>query len=744
MASSVNSLLSIGNGALFGSQTALQTTGNNIANVNTAGYSRQTVRFEAWPSLDYQPGQMGQGVRAAEVMRHFDKFVERSYLNSFSTQNRWSAMAEQMRSVESVFNESTGLGINNLLSEFWNGWEKLTQFPDDMAAREALIGKAQNLVESMRTAGYTMGNIRDRVDGMISEQIDTANSLMEEIASLNRQINMHSAPGNNPNSLLDLRDQKVRELSAIIDVDVIDKGDGNYIVNTKAGHTLVDGTESFKLNFGSGGVYQEPRPYTEFDGTVGYNGTDGYEYTLEFVDPATVGTPAYPGGNGNAAGSLGNAQYRVSLDGGRTWIKDENGNDKLFTARDLNSPGGDPNNVKDLDIYFQAGTNNNFHVGDKFVIVPKSNLEWVTPTGGPMNISPQQYADGTDNYYRATGGSLGGLFMFRDYQLSDTEDQFDMFAQELIWQVNRIHSQGSGLENLQSVLGSYSVANSGVAMGADNSGLIWKDKLQEGNFTIALYDQNGNPMVANPGSEAGLKINFDPTSTAAYTTSGPPPRTVQAGSLEALVDMINNATFVDANGVTQTMGDYVTASIVNNQLKLDTNMTTNAGGTFGVGNDTSGVLAGMGINTFFTGTNGRDIAVNSDIVQNHNLINAAHINGAAEANRGDATIAKQIADLAKNTVEFSNWNGRKTTQTLGNFYGSLVSSVGSKTQVSEFQQATTTVVANELEDRQSEVAGVNLDEEMTNLIRFQSSYKAAAKLITTADQMLQTIIGLKQ
>ncbi|MDR1124686.1 MAG: flagellar hook-associated protein FlgK [Deltaproteobacteria bacterium] len=722
MATSLNALMGIGTGALFASQTALQTTGNNVANVNTVGYSRQYVRLETMPSLDYAPGQIGQGVRAAEVLRHFDKFVERNYLNKLSEQKRWEAQSSQLSSLESIFNESTGLGVGSALQDFYASWEKLSQFPDDLAARSNLISKTQTLTQILHTAGQSMASMYDRIDGLVADDVANANTLIQKIADLNRQINMHSEPGkNNPNSLLDQRDQLVRQLSALIDVDVIDKGEGNYIVNMKGGFTLVDGVENFELYYGGSTAFKTPTPNSVFNGSIEYSGQDGYEYTVEFVQ----------------AGTLGNddAMFRVSLDGGKTWMKDENGNDKLFTARET----GHEVQVKDLGIYFShgsGGTGDNFIVGDRFTIVPKSTLYWIEPTIGPINVSPQAFMDGTENSSRAIGGSIGGNLMFRDYNLTEVRDQLDKFAETLIWEVNRLHSQGAGLQMHNGIRGQYGTAHSDVSLMRDDSGLFWKERLQAGNFSVGIYDSDGNQVIGNPGSAHFVDVNFDPSSTDPYVTLGG--NTVEAGSLEALADLMNRqaANWTDGGGYP------ILTAVVTADNKLE--IQCRDGYTFGLGNDTTGLLAALGINTFFNGTTASDISVREEIVQDQNLLNAGHINGAGEANAGDAEIARLIAALQDSKVTVRNWNGVQSNQSISNYYGSIVSNVGGKSAGATFNRTSVTLVANELEDRQSEVAGVNLDEEMTNLIKFQSSYKAAAKLITTADQMLQTLLSLKQ
>jgi flagellar hook-associated protein 1 FlgK len=248
--------------------------------------------------------------------------------------------------------------------------------------------------------------------------------------------------------------------------------------------------------------------------------------------------------------------------------------------------------------------------------------------------------------------------------------------------------------------------------------------------------------MVDPGTQATLSINFDPNDHTPFTlTSG---KVVQAGSLEALCDAINNSVVTLQNGTPPPPPAPVyplEARIVDNRLQITSNYPQY---TFGLGNDTSGVLAALGINTYFKGTGPADIAVRTDLVLNKNLINAGHMNGAGESNTGDSQTASLIAQLADKRVNFAHWNGSVSNQSIGNYYGSIIANVGGKTANSEFQETSTTIVANELYDRQSEVSGVNLDEEMSNLIKFQASYKAAAKLITTADQMLQTLLSLKQ
>jgi flagellar hook-associated protein 1 len=124
-------------------------------------------------------------------------------------------------------------------------------------------------------------------------------------------------------------------------------------------------------------------------------------------------------------------------------------------------------------------------------------------------------------------------------------------------------------------------------------------------------------------------------------------------------------------------------------------------------------------------------------------INTGHINGAGEMNAGDNTTAAAIAALQNKAVSTRTVIEGTTRQTLGEYYSTLVAKAGSDTQAAKFNFEYQQALANDLRARQESVSGVNLDEEMTNLIKFQHAYTAAAKLITTAESMMQVLLGLK-
>ena len=703
----VNALLNIGNNALNATQVAINVTGNNIANVNTEGYSRQNVRFEEYAPMNFRPGQLGMGAYAAEITRQFNRFVENSFLDRYAFQNRWEEQQLVLSSAESLFNESNRVGINSSMSIFFQDWQQLSQRPDDMAVREALLADANNLTRMIRDTQNSLDAMQNEMDTYIQHSVSRANDLLDAIAKVNLQISStHTADSNNPNALYDQRDKLTRELATLVDVDIIDRGKGDFTIQTKHGDTLVQGDVAFKLAVLGPRSERNLTVNSAYQGDVIFSGQDSQEYTLEMVRGGNAGDDPPPA-------------FRVSLDGGKTWLRNDDGTELQVPVldTDLSTSETIRTRVKNLDISFSENTN--FSVGDRFQIVPKSGLYWVTPTRPPLNITPQVLSDGTDNTDRLVGGKLTSYFTVRDYNIGRYKDKMDAMANALIWEVNQVHSQGGGAKNLTATLGSYGVDFTDQALGLSDTGLEFSNRLKTNNINFTMFDSQGNSL----GIQA-LDFSFTPPGSGSFDPA--------VHTLEDVVQAINNNQFGNPP-------QSVQASIVNGRLSLN----APAGMSFAISSDTSGLAAALGINTFFNGSSAGDISIKEDIMQDASYINAGSINADGTITAGDNKTARAIADLSSKDVKISTtWEN--STQSLINYHAGAVGLVGSDMRNVKFNAEYNRTLANELDERSSAISGVNLDEEMTSLIKFQHSYTAAAKLITTADQMLQTVLGLKQ
>lgn len=694
--SGITSLLSMGAGALRANQAALQVTGNNISNVDTEGYSRQSVVLKDGQYVNTFTGQVGTGVVAQEVVRAHDKFVEAQYLTKVSARDRYQTLYNGLQSVQNLVNESNTDGLNTSLNKFFDDWGDLTTSPESAAVRQTLVDDTETLLSTLRSQADSMRQLEDQANQSIAAGVDQLNELAKDIADLNNQINQTQIDGkSNPNNLYDLRDVKLREMAGLVDISVVDNGKGNITVYTTAGQTVVDGVVAFDFKFEQGQTVRQLSPTSlgppVSDVQAYYDGADNDEYTLKVVSGGAVG---------------GGAAFQVSLDGGRTWLTNDDGTTAVYQAE----AAGSKVRVGDLDIWFAnvddptTPAADNLNVGDTFTLVPKKALYWYTTAGTAENITPQQYADGTDNTRRLTGGALAGAFLFRDEELGEFQDTLDAFAKSMVWEVNRIHSQGAGLTNFASVLGTNAVVDSTFALDSPTSGLDYGNRLQSGASMMYVYDANG-------ALTASAAISFTP-----------------GDSLDDVITAINGA-----------FGGAVTASVVNSRLSI----VGTGGATFQFGDDSSGVLAALGVNTFLTGSQASDVAVNDVVGTDLNRINAGHVGADGLVAVGDNLTAKAMTELENTKIAFYVAGKTTVNQTLTDYYASLVSKVGSDTAAASYQATYQAALAAELNEQQLSTSGVNLDEELTNMIKFQHSYQAAAKLVSTANSMFETVLGLK-
>ena len=135
----LSGLMNIGKSALNASQAWISVTGNNIANADTEGYSRQYVDQRDSYAIQAKPGAQGLGVNAQQVLRYYDAFLERSYVRQSTVSSRWNEQDTIMTSLEGLFNESNRSGVNSSLCLFFDAWKELALFQVSTANREALL-----------------------------------------------------------------------------------------------------------------------------------------------------------------------------------------------------------------------------------------------------------------------------------------------------------------------------------------------------------------------------------------------------------------------------------------------------------------------------------------------------------------------------------------------------------------------------------------------------------------------------
>ncbi len=249
----IGGALDIARWSLYSSQLAIEVTSHNIANANTEGYSKQSLLVEPNYPITMGPGQIGTGVRATEVTRAYDEFINKQLNIKNSEYYYWSAQSDAMEEIEVIFNESDGYGLNYLMGEFWNAWSDLSNNPDGIPEREALIAQSDNLVQAIQDIDYNLRSYQRNLDRNIDGSVEYVNSLTSQIAELNGTISSVEIDGMiNANDLRDRRDLLLEELSEYMDINYYEEEQsGQVMVYILGGTPLVLGNESYELSVGN-------------------------------------------------------------------------------------------------------------------------------------------------------------------------------------------------------------------------------------------------------------------------------------------------------------------------------------------------------------------------------------------------------------------------------------------------------------------------------------------------------------
>jgi len=241
-------LLSIGAGALLSQQRAISVTGNNIANVNTPGYSRQRLNMETKLPMDTPVGPVGLGVQTTTVERVYDRFLGVQMNNESASLGRWEAQKGALERVEVVFDESGGYGLNQTLSDFWNSWQDLSMNPSGTIERSVVAAKSQALADAIRQKYADLEQAQADIDAAVTSGVEDINRLTAEISDLNQKIASTESGGTvNANDYRDRRDLALKQLSEIIGINSFEDADGRVVVSVGSGRVLVEGGNTYAL-----------------------------------------------------------------------------------------------------------------------------------------------------------------------------------------------------------------------------------------------------------------------------------------------------------------------------------------------------------------------------------------------------------------------------------------------------------------------------------------------------------------
>jgi len=280
--------LEIARKALTAQQSGLYTTGHNIANANTPGYTRQRVNFEQempYPSPARNrpqiPGQFGTGVSMDSVQRVRDGFLDVQYRHESNKLGYWGTRADALEKMEEIMNEPSESGLAITLDRFWQSLQDLALNPTNAGARAVVRERGVAVAETFNYLSNSLTDIQQDIKSEVELNIKEVNSLLNQINNVNKQIGEIEPHGYLPNDLYDERDRLLDQLSSLVNIrvtPVLSGGNAKEIAEGKVKVELIDDQGR------SLGTIVDGEKLKVNELTVKYDGTNG------LVNEIAIGT----------------------------------------------------------------------------------------------------------------------------------------------------------------------------------------------------------------------------------------------------------------------------------------------------------------------------------------------------------------------------------------------------------------------------------------------------------------------
>lgn len=286
---------------LFTQQSALYTTGHNISNANTVGYSRQRVNMQAtlgYPGVGLNApktaGHIGTGVEAGSVERIRDQFVDRQYRQATTKLGYWGAKTESIGQMEDIMSEPSEYGLKQAFNDFYQSMQDVGAKPGNSAARRVALERAAHLADSFNYINGQLKEVQGNLKNQLNVETDKINSILRRIAEINEQIQTVEPNGYLPNDLYDARDNLIDELSGYVPIEIsytksggnaLGIAEGSVVIKFKGTDTtLVEGNKVAQLQAQgkkvdpngdiTGGAEALTKDLTEFQAFTGFGVSD--------------------------------------------------------------------------------------------------------------------------------------------------------------------------------------------------------------------------------------------------------------------------------------------------------------------------------------------------------------------------------------------------------------------------------------------------------------------------------------
>ena len=243
----MSDLLNIGRTGLNASKKSLETTGHNIANANTEGYSRQRVHQVTNTPIGKGGLIHGTGTLVKSVKRVHDQFVAKRLQRSITNNEYFTERSKQLSEVEQIFNEVDSEGLNKIMNRFFNSFRELANQPENETIRSVVRDNAKLIIKDFKRIRETLNRVSRHIDQRMESNVADINISLEHVARLNKKIQALEANYEETGDLRDQRDNHVRNLAKYMQIHTYTNGKGQYVVEAHGVGTLVTGAQPQKM-----------------------------------------------------------------------------------------------------------------------------------------------------------------------------------------------------------------------------------------------------------------------------------------------------------------------------------------------------------------------------------------------------------------------------------------------------------------------------------------------------------------
>jgi flagellar hook-associated protein 1 FlgK len=313
------SLLQVALSGIQAAQLSLDTTGHNIANVNTPGYSRQSVHQVAQHAVQFGQGWVGSGVYAKTITRSYNDLLAGQLRAADSQSARALANAQNIDQINNLLGDPNG-SLSGAVSNMFASIQAVTVNPNDVALRQAIYTSAQAVVQRFKGMDRTLSQQRDQLNQQVNDLVATLNSQTQQIADMNNRIVTAIGGGRSPNDLLDQRDAMLNELNKLASVTVTNNEDGSVNVYLSNGQSLLNGSVVQKLGMVDNPLVQDASTVGVITGSItvplGENGDIGGQIggLIAARDGALTATQNAIGRMARVFTSMMNSRNHLGLD----------------------------------------------------------------------------------------------------------------------------------------------------------------------------------------------------------------------------------------------------------------------------------------------------------------------------------------------------------------------------------------------------------------------------------------------